>query len=328
MRRRTWALLIVGLAALGLYGLNASWLAPAPHGRPSLVAQRGLHQIYNSQPVGPSDCTAQRILPPTHRLIDNTLPSMAAAIAAGADVVELDVRRTADNAFVVFHDEGLDCRTQGHGLVSAHTVADLQTLDVGYGYTADGGRSFPLRGAGVGGMPTLAQTLAAFPRQRFLIQFKDGGPATADALAAYLAQAKITDWSRLTFFGGPVTLRRLQALHPGVRVMDQRAAAKCAVRYFALGWSGVTPKACRGIITIVSLDQSWLAWGWPNRYLARMRAAGSDVLVIGAVDNPKSGAFRRVNTPAQLERLPAGFDGMIWTDRIDLVGPAARKRWP
>ncbi len=39
---------------------------------------------------------------------ENTLPSFAAAAAAGADWVELDLRRTRDGAIVVLHDQTLE----------------------------------------------------------------------------------------------------------------------------------------------------------------------------------------------------------------------------
>ena len=55
---------------------------------------------------------------------------------AGADIVELDIRVAADRQFVLFHDVELGCRTDGTGRVSQHSVAELQRLDVGYGYTA------------------------------------------------------------------------------------------------------------------------------------------------------------------------------------------------
>jgi glycerophosphoryl diester phosphodiesterase len=41
---------------------------------------------------------------PTHGFIENTIPSMQAAVAAGAQVIELDVHLTPDNVFAVFHD--------------------------------------------------------------------------------------------------------------------------------------------------------------------------------------------------------------------------------
>jgi len=89
-------------------------------------------------------------------MIDNTLTSIAAAFAFGADAVEIDVRRTKDDQFVLFHDYALDCRTDAIGPVAEHTALELKAIDVGYGYTADSGQTFPLRGKGIGLMPTLA----------------------------------------------------------------------------------------------------------------------------------------------------------------------------
>src|SRR5690606_32829727 len=117
----------------------------------------------------------------------NTLPSMAAAFAAGADVVELDVHPTTDGRLAVMHDWTLDCRTEGAGETRSHDLAYLKTLDVGYGYTADGGMTFPLRGKGVGMMPELEEVLAAFPDRRFLINYKSNEEREGDMLAAVLA---------------------------------------------------------------------------------------------------------------------------------------------
>jgi len=102
-----------------LYFLNASWLAPTPSGRPTVIAQRGVHQVYEREGVDDATCTARHIPPPSHTFIDNTLPSIAAAFAAGADVVEVDVRLTADRHFVLFHDYSLECRTDGKGPVAS-----------------------------------------------------------------------------------------------------------------------------------------------------------------------------------------------------------------
>ena len=42
MRKRWIAAGLLGLAVGGLYVVNASWRAPAPQGRLTLVAQRGV----------------------------------------------------------------------------------------------------------------------------------------------------------------------------------------------------------------------------------------------------------------------------------------------
>ena len=72
---------------------------------------------------------------------ENTLESFAAAIAAGAGAIELDVRRTADDFLVVHHDALLD---DGRPIVScrrddlpAHIPALTDALDACHGVVVD-----------------------------------------------------------------------------------------------------------------------------------------------------------------------------------------------
>jgi glycerophosphoryl diester phosphodiesterase len=312
-----------------LYLLNASWLAAPPSGRPTLVAQRGVHQVFDPRGVDNDTCTATRIPPPTHSLIDNTLPSIAAGFSAGADVVEVDVRQTRDRQFVLFHDLALDCRTNGRGPIIAHTVNELEPLDVGFGYTADGGRTHPLRGKGVGQMTTLEKALRAFPAKPFLIQFKDGGPAVADNMIRYLEARGLADWSRLSFFGNQAAVRRLAMLRPQARAWSDRGTVvSCDVGYLAFGWTGYVPKPCRRAVIIVPANLRGLMWGWPNRFLQRMRSNDVQVLMIGDLTRMPGADFSRLDSVDELRKLPQGFDGAVWTDHIERIGPEAKRVWP
>ncbi len=82
---------------------------------------------------------------------ENTLPSFQRAVADGADIVEMDVRLSADGYPVVIHDATVDRTTDGTGLVSSLTLAQLSRLDAGAWF----GASFA--GARI---PTLAEVLA------------------------------------------------------------------------------------------------------------------------------------------------------------------------
>ncbi len=64
---------------------------------------------------------------------ENTLASIARAIALGCAFTEVDVRRTADGALVLLHDERVDRTTNGQGLVAEMTLADIRKLDAGGG---------------------------------------------------------------------------------------------------------------------------------------------------------------------------------------------------
>ncbi len=118
-----------------VFANNTSWGLAARTGTPLVFSHRGVSQQFQNDGTAARGCEAARMMPPAHPYIENTIPSIAAAFRAGADVVEFDVQRTGDDRWVVFHDRGLDCRTDGQGRVSEQTLEALQTLDVGYGYT-------------------------------------------------------------------------------------------------------------------------------------------------------------------------------------------------
>ena len=140
---RSRIVLAVLLVIATLYFLNASWFAFQPQSKPFLLAHRGVHQTYPAYTQTAADCTATMIRPPAHDFIENTLSSMKAAFDAGADIVEFDIHPTTDGHFAIFHDWTVDCRTDGKGVTREHKLADLKRLDIGYGYTADGGKTFP-----------------------------------------------------------------------------------------------------------------------------------------------------------------------------------------
>ena len=114
-------------------------------GDPLLLAHRGLGQTFPMEGITGETNTAALIYPPEHPYLENTIPSMEAAFQAGADIVELDIQPTTDGQFAVFHDWILDYRTNGKGVTREHTLAELKALDIGYGYTADQGKTHPFR---------------------------------------------------------------------------------------------------------------------------------------------------------------------------------------
>jgi glycerophosphoryl diester phosphodiesterase len=61
---------------------------------------------------------------------ENTIEAFAAAIDAGADAVEFDVRMTADGHAVVMHDPDVSRTTDGQGLVAEMTLDEIRTLGV------------------------------------------------------------------------------------------------------------------------------------------------------------------------------------------------------
>ena len=64
-------------------------------------------------------------------LPENTISAFGAAIALGAQEIEMDIRFTADGVPVVSHDPVLERVSNGSGLVENHTLAELKALDFG-----------------------------------------------------------------------------------------------------------------------------------------------------------------------------------------------------
>jgi glycerophosphoryl diester phosphodiesterase len=121
---------------------------------------------------------------------ENTLPAFEAALRHGADSIELDVRLTADGAPVVIHDDTLDRTTDRTGPVAALTLAELRSVDAGWSFSADAGRTHPFRGREAR-IPTLGEVLWAFPRLTLLVEIKE--PPAQEAVRRVLLQESAAD---------------------------------------------------------------------------------------------------------------------------------------
>ena len=82
---------------------------------------------------------------------EHTFAAFDLALAQGADVLELDVRVTADGVPIVMHDPTLDRTTDMSAPVAERAFEQLRRADAGARFTADGGATFPWRGRGGGG---------------------------------------------------------------------------------------------------------------------------------------------------------------------------------
>lgn len=291
----------------------------------TLLAHRGLAQTYPREGLDSETCTATRIYAPEHSYLENTIASMRAAFEVGADIVEFDIHPTTDGQFAVFHDWTIDCRTEGKGVTREQTMAYLKTLDVGYGYTADGGKTFPFRGKGVGLMPTLDEVLATFPGKRFLIHIKSNDAGEGDLLAARLRQLPAQRLADLIVYGGDRPIARLRELMPTMQLMSKTSLFQCGTHYIAYGWTGAIPEACRNSIALIPSNVAPLIWGWPRLFVERMASVNTPVFVTGTLD--RRNIATGVDDLEAAKALPADFPGGVWTNRADRLGPYfARKR--
>lgn len=122
---------------------------------------------------------------------ENTMYAFEGARKLGVDVIETDVRSTADGVLVVIHDASVERTTDGVGRVNELTLAELKKLDAGYRWSADGGKSFPFRGRGLT-VPTLEEVFSAFPEMNFNIEPKQETPSIIEPLCRLIRERKMT----------------------------------------------------------------------------------------------------------------------------------------
>jgi glycerophosphoryl diester phosphodiesterase len=321
---RIWRWLGAGVVAFAVTVslVNASWIAPRLRKPLILVAHRGLAQQYDHEGITDATCTAERMLPSEHDFIDDTLRSFSNARHFGADAIALEVHPTRDGHMVAFHDWTVDCRTDGHGAVRELTLAEIKKLDVGYGYTPDGGKTHPLRGRGVGGMPTVEEVLHEVPRMPLIFHFKSKDPADADALLAALRRGGAAIDGRFGFYGHPAVVRRVKQLAPSAWAFTVQDTKSCLTDYVKFGWTSFVPRSCRNTTVMVPLNYQWAIWGWPKRFLVRMEQAGTRVILTG--DYKKGGALG-LSHAEQLAKVPRDFRGYLWIEDFYAVGRALER---
>lgn len=288
-----------------------------------MIAYRGVHHVFDPVGVGSEDCTATRILPGQQKLeiFENTVHSIRAATTDKADMIEIAVAPTKDGKMVLFHDAMLECRTDGKGNIRDHALPELQKLDIGYGYSDDGGKTFPWRGKGGGKIATVEEALAAESYKPFLFNFTSDDPGEADQLAAiFKAAGRDPIKEGDGFYGSAAPTKRMAELYPGVWAWTKESVKACSKDYVWMGWLGMTPASCKNSTLIVPIDEQWKIAGWPNRTIDRMNRVGARVMITGPMENDQPP--RGLTYSQQLVHIPVGYNGYVMVDDISKVGPA------
>jgi glycerophosphoryl diester phosphodiesterase len=105
----------------------------------------------------------------TERAPENTVAAARDALRLGVDLIECDVRTTADGHLVIMHDSTVDRTTDGIGPISGMTLTQVRRLSI---------RDTRFASVGTHRVPTLAELLKAIDgRAGFYIDTKDVHPA-------------------------------------------------------------------------------------------------------------------------------------------------------
>ena len=109
----------------------------------------------------------------------NTIEAMDRSVAAGADILDVDLRMTSDGVIVARHDRDVASSTDGTGNVDELTWSDVQRLDAGARWTGEPVTA-PVR------VPRLEQVLERFPGITISLELKQRQPSMATELCRVL----------------------------------------------------------------------------------------------------------------------------------------------
>jgi glycerophosphoryl diester phosphodiesterase len=158
---------------------------------------------------------------------ENSLEGFAAALACGADALEIDVHMTSDDHVVVAHDADGARTAAVARAIRACTLDQIKAWDIASGP----GLGCPRRAACC--MPTLDEVLAAFDGVPLNVDVKQSEPDMLAALLRVIAAHGAQERVLLTSFSSLIT-RRIRALGYGGPTGLGRAEAVAAV--FAPDW--------------------------------------------------------------------------------------------
>lgn len=235
---------------------------------------------------------------------ENTCLAYELALQHGADVLEIDVRLSADGQAMVFHDETLDRTTDGHGRVRDMLAADIQQLNAGHRFVDVNGKDWSDAGARI---ETLDALFTRFPNTAINIDIKDPIDKAADVVAACIkAAGRESDVNVGSFHAKTLERFRLQA--PGVTTA---ATQEEVARLYFLQW--LNP--LKGCFSAAPLAYQYLQiptrWrGIPLATAGFIREAHEQAIKV---------VYWTVNDPDIMHRLwRLGADGIV-TDRPDLA---------
>ena len=163
---------------------------------------------------------------------ENTLYAFRKAADLGVDVLEMDIRQTADGILVVLHDETVDRTTDGSGPVAALTLSQLQQLDAGYRWTPDGGKTHPHRGQGLT-VPSLREVFSALPGARMNLEIKTRDAALSKPLCELVREHRMEHRVVVASFGQDA-MDTFRSACPGVATAATAEEARQLFRLTAL----------------------------------------------------------------------------------------------
>ena len=164
--------------------------------------------------------------------------------------------------------------------------------------------------------PDVAATAYSLSRPELFWQV-NGADTTKSLLTALPASDR-----RHILIGDEAAVAAAKAERPAMRAFTIAKARQCAADYRG-SLLGSVPESCANGVMLLTLDElGFTLWGWPNRFLERMAKAKTTVIIAQDVAD---GKIKGLTDVRQYAAIASSFNGYVWVDRIEELGPALRR---
>jgi len=213
---------------------------------------------------------------------ENTLPAFEKAIEAGADMIELDIHLSKDGELVVIHDDAIDRTSDGTGMVTGMTLAELRRFSY----------HNKMPGFGVVAIPTLEEVIDLIGDRALLnVEIKNcpiRHPGIEQKLIALLDQKRFRERVVVSSFDH-FALAEMKRIAPDIKTGMLYAAVwvKFTDEVEALGVTSIHP-------SLNAVEAGQLAWAkgrgikvyvWVARDRSVIELCAASGLVDGVIVN-------------------------------------------
>jgi glycerophosphoryl diester phosphodiesterase len=165
---------------------------------------------------------------------------------------------------------------------------------------------------------SIAEASAALTKPE--IFWQPANAADAATLIAALPAAKTGEADRNVFLGDDATIAAVKKARPNSLAFSIAKARQCASDYKLSGIVGSVPDSCKKGVILLSIDEVGMSlWGWPNRFIARMGAAETRVVIAESITGSTIKGLTQVE---QYNDIANSYNGYIWIDNISDLGPS------
>ena len=166
----------------------------------------------------------------------------------------------------------------------------------------------------------IAEAVAGMTKPELFWQIEGGKQAN-------LLLAELTNtpgaMARSIVFGDDAAVAAIRKAQPDIHAFSVNGARACASDYRVLGIWGSVPASCKNSSMLLKVSElGFTLWGWPNRFLARMEDANVRLIIAEDVVDGQVKGLTDVN---QYGDIADSYNGYIWVDNIEELGPALRR---